>query len=74
MMPPRTKRLTITIPFQRATEVVLFGSLAHARNGTSAFSERSDIDLAARGISADQHYRALGHLLQLGEFAFDLVW
>jgi predicted nucleotidyltransferase len=53
-----------------ATRVILFGSLAHG----AWFHARSDIDLAAEGIAAQDHFRAWGALEDVSiEFEFDLI-
>ena len=53
-----------------ATDVRVFGSLAEGDH----FSERSDIDMAAGGLTPVTHIEALGRLLRLSpEFEFDLV-
>lgn len=52
-----------------ATQVLLFGSLAHGQ----WFSLSSDIDLAAAGISAEDYLIAVAHLQDLSEFSVDLV-
>jgi uncharacterized protein len=53
-----------------ATQVWLFGSLAHG----AWFSPSSDIDLAAWGIPATAYFRAVAHLQDLSpEFRIDLV-
>lgn len=53
-----------------AGQVWLFGSLAEGTH----FTERSDIDLAATGLTASTHLEALGKLLRLSpDFEFDLV-
>ena len=50
--------------------VWVFGSLVEGDH----FSERSDIDLAASGLTPALHMEALGRLLRLSpDFAFDLV-
>ena len=51
-----------------ATQVILFGSLL-----TETFHESSDIDLAVMGLSEKQYFQAVGRLLGLGDFDFDLV-
>ncbi|QZZ22879.1 nucleotidyltransferase domain-containing protein [Leptothermofonsia sichuanensis E412] len=51
-----------------ATRVVLFGSLL-----SEPFHETSDIDLAVWGLSAKSYFQAVGQLLSLSEFEFDLV-
>ena len=51
-----------------ATQVILFGSLL-----TEAFHESSDIDLAAIGLPENQYFQAVGRLIGLGDFDFDLV-
>ncbi len=54
----------------QAEKVVVFGSLLNR----SRFHERSDIDLAAWGVSEREYLRALGSLLDLtAEFSIDLV-
>jgi uncharacterized protein len=53
-----------------ATEVILFGSLVHRH----WFSQRSDIDLASRGIADDDYFVAVARLQDLSpEFKIDLV-
>lgn len=53
-----------------ATQVLLFGSLAHGR----WFSHTSDIDLAAWGIADEHYFTAVAHLQDLSpEFEVDLV-
>ena len=52
-----------------AKRVVLFGSLARER---ARFADRSDIDLAVEGLSADRFYEALGDLLSRSTFIVDL--
>jgi len=53
-----------------ATRVVAFGSLAHR----DWFSPWSDVDLAARGIPADQFYRAVAAVTGISqEFQVNLV-
>jgi predicted nucleotidyltransferase len=53
-----------------ATRVVAFGSLAHR----AWFSPRSDIDLAAWGIPANQFYRAVAAVTGVSsDFEVDLV-
>jgi predicted nucleotidyltransferase len=37
------------------------------------FHENSDIDLAVSGLPENQYFQAVGYLLGLGEFDFDLV-
>lgn len=51
-----------------ATQVILFGSLL-----TETFHESSDIDLAVMGLPEKQYFQAVGRLLGLGDFDFDLV-
>jgi len=52
------------------TGVRVFGSLAEGDH----FSERSDIDMAATGLTPALHLEALGRLLRLSpDFEFDLV-
>jgi hypothetical protein len=52
--------------------IVAFGSLVEDRG--RFFSERSDIDLGAAGLTVAVHLTALGHLLRLSsEFEFDLI-
>jgi predicted nucleotidyltransferase len=51
-----------------ATKVILFGSLL-----TNKFHENSDIDLAVSGLTENRYFQAVGCLLGLGEFKFDLV-
>ncbi|MGK7945443.1 MAG: nucleotidyltransferase family protein [Microcystaceae cyanobacterium] len=51
-----------------ATKVILFGSLL-----TDKFHENSDIDLAVSGLPEKRYFQAVGYLLGLGEFEFDLV-
>lgn len=51
-----------------AREVWLFGSLAWGRP-----HERSDVDLAVRGIPADRHYRALARASDIVAGPVDLV-
>jgi predicted nucleotidyltransferase len=51
-----------------ATQVILFGSLL-----TETFHETSDIDLAVIGLPEHQYFQAVGRLLGLGDFDFDLV-
>ncbi len=51
-----------------ATQVILFGSLL-----SDKFHEDSDIDLAVSGLPENQYFQAVGCLLGLGEFDFDLV-
>lgn len=53
-----------------ATQVVLFGSLAHGR----WFTQTSDIDLAAWGIQDADYFLAVAWLQDLSpEFSIDLV-
>ena len=53
-----------------ASGVRVFGSLADGEH----FTERSDIDMAAGGLTPTTHLEALGALLGLSpEFEFDLV-
>lgn len=53
-----------------ATRVIVFGSLAHGR----WFTERSDIDLAAVNLRAEDYLVAVARLQDLSaEFAIDLV-
>ena len=53
-----------------ASRVVVFGSLVDE----TLFHHRSDIDLAAWGIDANQYLRALADLLSpTSEFSFDLI-
>jgi predicted nucleotidyltransferase len=51
-----------------AREVVLFGSLA-----TGSFKERSDVDLAVRGIGQAEYFAALADLMALFGGPVDLV-
>jgi predicted nucleotidyltransferase len=51
-----------------AREVVLFGSLA-----TGSFTERSDVDLAVRGIGQAEYFAALADLMALFGGPVDLV-
>ena len=52
------------------SRVWVFGSLAEGDH----FSERSDIDMAASGLTPALHMEALGRLLRLSpDFALDLV-
>lgn len=54
----------------KAEKVVVFGSLTNRE----LFHIRSDIDLAVWGLSDEQHWRALGMMLDLSpEFTVDLV-
>ncbi|MGK7893110.1 MAG: nucleotidyltransferase family protein [Xenococcus sp. (in: cyanobacteria)] len=50
------------------TTVILFGSLL-----TDKFHETSDIDLAVSDLPPKCYFKAVGCLLALGEFDFDLV-
>ena len=53
-----------------ATQVMLFGSLAHGL----WFSATSDIDLAARGIAPENYFRAVAFLQDISsEYSIDLV-
>ena len=53
-----------------ASQVVLFGSLAHQR----WFSSTSDIDLAVWGLAKDDYFGAVARLQELStEFKIDLV-
>ena len=53
-----------------ATGVRVFGSLVEGDH----FTERSDIDMAATGLTPVLHVEALGRLLRLSpDFEFDLV-
>jgi len=53
-----------------ARKVVVFGSLA----GNTGFTEFSDIDLAAWGISGDEYYRAVAAVAGLSDrYQIDLV-
>ena len=53
-----------------ASGVWVFGSLAEGDH----FTERSDIDMAATGLTPVLHLEALGRLLRLSpDFEFDLV-
>lgn len=53
-----------------ATEVLLFGSLAHEH----WFSPGSDIDLAAWGLASDDYFRAVAHLQDISPaFKIDLI-
>jgi predicted nucleotidyltransferase len=53
-----------------ATAVHVFGSLVDGDH----FSEHSDIDMAAAGLTPATHLEALGRLLRLSpHFEFDLV-
>jgi uncharacterized protein len=51
-----------------ARDVVLFGSLA-----TGAFDDRSDVDLAVRGVAASDYFAALADLMALFAGPVDLV-
>jgi hypothetical protein len=52
------------------TGVWVFGSLVEGDH----FAERSDIDMAAKGLTPASHLEALGRLLRLSpDFEFDLV-
>ena len=51
-----------------ARDVLLFGSLA-----TGRFTERSDVDLAVRGIDATDYFAALADLMALFGGPVDLV-
>lgn len=51
-----------------AQEVVLFGSLA-----TGTATERSDVDLATRGLSPGDYFAALADLMALFDGPVDLV-
>ena len=51
-----------------ATQVILFGSLL-----TETFHESSDIDLTVMDLPEKQYFQAVGRLLGLGDFDFDLV-
>lgn len=57
----------------RATTVWLFGSLVLAERGLKEFHERSDIDLAARGVPPELFFRAGARLEALTAFPVDLV-
>jgi uncharacterized protein len=48
--------------------VVVFGSVLG-----EAFHENSDIDLAVWGLPEQEYFKAVGQLLALSEFEFDLV-
>jgi len=53
-----------------ATQVAVFGSTVHGH----WFSATSDIDLAARGLAADDYFTAVARLQDLSsEFKVDLV-
>lgn len=53
-----------------ATEVLLFGSLAHEH----WFSPGSDIDLAAWGLASDDYFLAVAHLQDVSPaFKIDLI-
>jgi len=49
-------------------QVILFGSLLN-----ETFHDASDIDLAVVGLSEKEYFAAVGCLLALSEFQFDLV-
>ncbi len=51
-----------------ASRVVLFGSLIG-----KSFHETSDIDLAVWRLSEESYFKAVGQLLSLSDFKFDLV-
>jgi len=51
-----------------ASRVVLFGSLL-----SDTFHETSDIDLAVWELPEKSYFKAVGRLLSLSEFEFDLV-
>lgn len=51
-----------------ASEVVLFGSLA-----TESATERSDVDLATRGVAPDDYFAALADLMAVFGSPVDLV-
>ena len=51
-----------------ATDVVLFGSLA-----TGTFTDRSDVDLAVRGLDSTSYFAALADLMALFGGPVDLV-
>jgi predicted nucleotidyltransferase len=53
-----------------AQQVILFGSLLQP----DRFYERSDVDLAVRGLDESRYYRALARLLDIEpEIAVDLI-
>src|SRR5438876_11138308 len=53
-----------------ASKVVVFGSLAHR----AWFTQHSDVDLAAWGISPNRFYSALGTMAELSPtFKIDLI-
>lgn len=56
-----------------ATVVWLFGSLVLEERGLKDFHERSDIDLAARGVPPGLFFRAGARLEALTAFPVDLV-
>ena len=56
-----------------AREVWAFGSLALSRRGERTFHERSEIDLAVRGIPPADFYTVYGRLLMESRFPLDLV-
>jgi predicted nucleotidyltransferase len=51
-----------------ATDVVLFGSLA-----TGTFTDRSDVDIAVRGLDSTGYFAALADLMALFAGPVDLV-
>ena len=63
------KLTRILVEDYRAREVWLFGSLARTRG----FHRRSDIDLAASGLPAQEFFRILSRLNAATGFAVDLV-
>lgn len=56
-----------------AKEVYLFGSLAKRLDARSPFLSRSDIDLAAAGLSSPDYFKIYADLDRLSPFPVDLV-
>ena len=64
-LPPVIDYLKKNFPI---TKIILFGSLVKGK-----FQETSDIDLAVAGLPEKRYFQAVGHLLSLDDFDFDLV-
>lgn len=67
----RLKAVVDLLYKEGAREVLLFGSITIPEN----FTERSDIDIAVRGISEDKRFVVEGRIADLfGDFDYDILF
>lgn len=67
----RLKAVVELLYREGAGEVLLFGSITVPEN----FTERSDIDIAVRGLGEDKRFKIEGRIAALlGDFDFDIIF